>query len=254
MRPSFWDTVLPLIQGNRRERRLQRQQGGLLPEDYDRVQRDRRRDEMLAAQSSTGEALLDDAGSQPEFREEQVQQRVSEAKRQKRQQRKRWGGTTTLGGPEKLEHKFSTALFHISPQKLNLLAHQIAGKPIDFAIVQMQFSAKKAARRIKATLAMARDHAEAKGMDPATLVVAEAWVTKGFFFKAYDIKGRGRAGIKHRPMSRMSVVLRPGQTWEQRDAAELDKARRRVRSLGSGGVVRGSPKIVNGFQRPGWAW
>ena len=49
--PSFWDTVLPLIQGNRRERRLQRKQGGLQAEDYERVQRDRRRDEMMAAQS-----------------------------------------------------------------------------------------------------------------------------------------------------------------------------------------------------------
>ncbi|KAL4400157.1 mitochondrial large ribosomal subunit [Malassezia pachydermatis] len=251
---SFWDTVLPLIQGNRRERQLQRKQGGLLPEDYERVQRDQRRDEMLAAQSSTGDMLVEDAMDAPEFRDEDIKRRASEEKRQRRLQRKRWGGTTELGGEEKAEHKYSTAVFRISPRKLNLLANQIIGKPIDFAIVQMQFSAKRAARRVKATLVMARDHAEAKGLDPSSLVVSEAWVTKGMFLPRLDIKGRARMGIMHHPKARLNVVLRPGKTWEQRDEARLEKARRQVRSLGSGGVVRGSPKIVNGFQRPGWAW
>lgn len=249
--PSFWDTVLPLIQGNRRERRLQRKQGGLQAEDYERVQRDRRRDEMMAAQSADGEALIDEP--QMSF-DDAAQRRATDAKREKRLLRKRWGGLTAPGGEEKAEHKYSTAVFRISPRKLNLLANQISGKPIDFAILQMQFSAKRAARRIRSTLAMARDHAVAKGMDPRMLVVSEAWVTKGTFLKRLEIKGRGRVGILNHPQSRMNIVLRPGKTWEEREAQALERARRHSRSMRGGGVVRASPKIVNGFQRPGWAW
>ncbi|WFC93953.1 hypothetical protein MBRA1_000579 [Malassezia brasiliensis] len=252
-RTSFWDTVLPLIQGNRRERKLQRQQGGLLPEDYERVQRDQRRDEMMAAQSSTGDALVDDVLSSPQARSEEVEARRAEAKRTKRLLRKRWGGLDE-NGIEKQEHKYSTAVFRISPRKLNLLANQIIGKPIDFAIVQMQFSAKRAARRVRATLVMARDHAIAKGMDPSKLLVSEAWVTKGTYFARLEIKGRARHGIMHHPQAKLNVVLRPGKTWEEREEAALDLARRRMRRLGSGGVTRTNRKIVNGFQRPGWAW
>lgn len=252
-RTSFWDTVLPLIQGNRRERKLQRQQGGLLPEDYERVQRDQRRDEMMAAQSSTGDALVDDVLSSPHARSDEVEARRTEAKRTKRLLRKRWGGLDE-NGVEKQEHKYSTAVFRISPRKLNLLANQIIGKPIDFAIVQMQFSAKRAARRVRATLVMARDHAIAKGMDPTKLLVSEAWVTKGTYFARLEIKGRARHGIMHHPQAKLNVVLRPGKTWEEREEAALDLARRRMRRLGSGGVTRTNRKIVNGFQRPGWAW
>ncbi|KAI3627645.1 hypothetical protein GLX27_000683 [Malassezia furfur] len=252
-RTSFWDTVLPLIQGNRRERKLQRQQGGLLPEDYERVQRDQRRDEMMAAQSSTGDALVDDVLSSPQARADEVEARRAEAKRTKRLLRKRWGGLDE-NGVEKQEQKYSTAVFRISPRKLNLLANQIIGKPIDFAIVQMQFSAKRAARRVRATLVMARDHAIAKGMDPSKLLVSEAWVTKGTYFARLEIKGRARHGIMHHPQAKLNVVLRPGKTWEEREEATLELARRRMRRLGSGGVTRTNRKIVNGFQRPGWAW
>lgn len=252
-RASFWDTVLPIIQGNRRERQLQRKQGGLLPDDYERVQRDQRRDEMMAAQSSTGDSLVDDVLDSPHVRHESLEKERTEEKRAKRLERKRWGGLDE-NGVEKQEHKYSTAVFRISPRKLKLLADQISGKPIDFAIVQMQFSAKRAARRVRSTLVLARDHAVAKGMDPRTLTVSEAWVNKGTYFARLDIKGRARHGIMHHPQARMHIVLRPGKTWEEREAKQLETARRRVRSLGSGGVTRLNRKIVNGFQRPGWAW
>lgn len=253
-RAGFWDNILPLIQGNRRERQLQRKQGGLLPDDYKKIQEDQRREAMIAAQSYTGEALVEDSFDTPEIRSEEAQRRSADTKRERRLLRKRWGGLTAPGGVEKAEHKYSTAVFRISPRKLNMLAQQVNGKPIDFAILQMQFSAKRAARRIRSTLVLARDHAAAKGMDPRTLVVSEAWVTKGTFLARLEIKGRGRAGIMHHPRSRMHIVLRPGKSWEQREEEKIERARRHVRSMRTGGVVRGNPKVVNGFQRPGWAW
>ena len=71
-----------------------------------------------------------------------------------------------------LQHKYSTANFKISHRKLNMLGRQIAGKPVDHAIVQMQFSEKRASSRIMNMLVTARDHAyRYKGLDHDKLVV-----------------------------------------------------------------------------------
>lgn len=100
----------------------------------------------LGAISSDGDALLEDAETQSGVLQTQRRDQQQELlKRQLRQARKRWGG---LQSPE--EHKYSTATFKIGPRKLQLLADQISGKPIDLAILQMQFSAKRAASRVKA--------------------------------------------------------------------------------------------------------
>lgn len=72
------------------------------------------------------------------------------------------------------QHKYSTANFKISHRKLNMLGRQIAGKPIDYAILQMQFSEKRASKRIMNMLATARDHAgRYKRLDEGKLVVCE---------------------------------------------------------------------------------
>jgi hypothetical protein len=53
-----------------------------------------------------------------------------------------------------------------------MLGRQIAGKPIDYAILQMQFSEKRASSRIKSTLVTAKHHAmRYKRLDESKLVV-----------------------------------------------------------------------------------
>ena len=52
-----------------------------------------------------------------------------------------------------------------------MLGRQIAGKPIDSAILQMMFSEKRASSRIKSMLVVAKDHAAAKGLEEKKLVV-----------------------------------------------------------------------------------
>lgn len=62
----------------------------------------------------------------------------------------------------------------ISPRKLNMIARQLGGLPIDEAIVQMQFSPKRAAQTwVKSSLALARDHAINKGLSRDRLVIGE---------------------------------------------------------------------------------
>jgi hypothetical protein len=53
-----------------------------------------------------------------------------------------------------------------------MLGNQIADKPINYAILQMQFSEKRASKRIMNMLATARDHAvRYKNLDLDKLVV-----------------------------------------------------------------------------------
>ncbi|KAG9018202.1 hypothetical protein FRB90_011900 [Tulasnella sp. 427] len=148
------------------------------------------------------------------------------------------------------EHRYRTASFKISPRKLNLLSRQVAGKPIDLAILQMEFSDKRAAGRIKSMLCTARDHALVKGIRRERMVVSESWVNKVDALPRVDIKGRSRTGIKHHRYSRMHVVLKEGLTKEE----ELAKKRKKLlkRALVSAGVVREDVPIRN--PRPHWAW
>ncbi|CAE7103061.1 unnamed protein product [Rhizoctonia solani] len=148
------------------------------------------------------------------------------------------------------QHNYSTAIFKISRRKLNLLANQIAGKPIDTAILQMEFSDKRAARRIKSTLCLARDHAEMyKGLARDKLVVAEAWVSKGDYLQRVDPKGRGRMGRKHHPSARMSIVLKEGKTHAE--ILEQQRKYKLGRIVGAGFVREDKPIRNPG---PGWAW
>jgi len=149
------------------------------------------------------------------------------------------------------EHKYSTAHFKMSQRKLNKLGRQIAGKTIDYAILQMKFSEKRASTRIQSMLNLAKKHAvEYKGLNPGKLIVSQAWVTKGEnFHKRIDIKGRGRMGIKIHPEAKMSVVLREGKT-----VAELKKQAedRKLKRIVSAGYVRESVPLRN--MGPMWAW
>ena len=73
-----------------------------------------------------------------------------------------------------VQHKYSTAFFKMSHRKLNMLGRQVAGKPIDAAILQMVFSEKRASTRIKSMLCVARDHAEVyKKLTRSKLIVGE---------------------------------------------------------------------------------
>jgi len=158
-----------------------------------------------------------------------------------------------IASPKKTytEHKYSTANFKISHRKLNMLGRQIAGKPIDMAILQMKFSEKRASKRIKSMLAVAKDHAtKLKGLPEKKLVVAEAWVTKGpKVLKRIEPKGRGRMGIREHPDSRLHVVLKEGKM--RAELAQEERARK-LRRIVSAGITREDVPIRN----PGssWAW
>ena len=125
-----------------------------------------------------------------------------------------------------------------SVKKLVMLSRQIAGKSLDDAITQMQWSKKKMAAEIRYYLEEARDLAiaqrgmglgQAKGQlldkprkiqtkdgkwleiaDPTRMYIAQSWVGRGpWLGKSLDYKGRGRQGIIQHPSTSKFYRLIP---------------------------------------------
>ncbi|KAI9881506.1 MAG: 54S ribosomal protein L22, mitochondrial [Pleopsidium flavum] len=122
-----------------------------------------------------------------------------------------------------------------SVKKLGPLARQIAGKPIEAAIVQMRFSKKLAAREVKKHLVHARNEAivrrgmglgEAEGKkgegkvhielkngkkkivhDRTGIYVDQAWVGRGTYGREPDHRARGQINIMQNPYT--SELLPP---------------------------------------------
>jgi large subunit ribosomal protein L22 len=151
-----------------------------------------------------------------------------------------------------------------------MLGRQIAGKPIDHAILQMQFSEKRASSRIMNMLATARDHAARyKRLNEPKLVVgmyklvraafynhlsfykpAESWVTKGpKGASKLEPRGRGHYGIRTHPNSKLHVVLKEGKTLEERKAMERA---RKLKRIVSAAAVREDKPLRN--PAPTWGW
>ena len=97
----------------------------------------------------------------------------------------------------------------VSPQKLNLVAAMIRGKPVDKALAILTFSKKRIARDVKKTLQSAIANAENNhGLDIDSLVVAEAWVGKGLVLKRGRPRARGRFGPIKKPFSQLTIKVR----------------------------------------------
>ena len=139
-----------------------------------------------------------------------------------------------------------------SIKKLGPLARQIAGKPIEDAIVQMRFSKKKAAVDVKKLLEYARDEATVRrGMglgnvrlpaqereeqdgaaarqkavvvedrkgkkrivtDRTSIYVDEAWVGRGKYGQAPDFRARGNMNIMRTPETSKFVNIQLSFTF-----------------------------------------
>ncbi|KAI8672390.1 hypothetical protein NCS56_00701700 [Fusarium sp. Ph1] len=163
-----------------------------------------------------------------------------------------------------------------SVKKLTMLARQIAGKPIDEAILQMKWSKKKFAAEVRYYLEEARDLAIAqRGMglgkvngetlakpckiqtqkgkwleveDPTSIYIAQSWVGRGpWRGKRIDYKGRGRMGIIRHPSTSFTVLLKEEKTRIRQHEERTAKEQRK------GPWVHLPSRPVYG-QRPYYAW
>jgi large subunit ribosomal protein L22 len=110
------------------------------------------------------------------------------------------------------EARAVTRNLRISPQKLNLVAASIRGKPVETALADLTFSRKRIAADVKKTLESAVANAENNhDLDVDQLVVKEAFVGKGLVMKRWRPRARGRIGRIIKPFSRLTIVVREAE-------------------------------------------
>ena len=96
-----------------------------------------------------------------------------------------------------------------SAQKLNLVAAMIRGKKVDRALAELEFSRKRIAVPVRKTLESAIANAENNhGLEPDSLVVAEAYVGDGLIMKRFMARGRGHAARMEHTFSNLTIVVR----------------------------------------------
>ena len=97
----------------------------------------------------------------------------------------------------------------ISPQKLNLVAALIRGKPVQRALMDLEFSRRRISAAVKTGLESAIANAENNHqLDVDRLVVVEATVGKTFVMKRWRARARGRVASIQKPFSQITLVVR----------------------------------------------
>lgn len=97
----------------------------------------------------------------------------------------------------------------ISPQKLNLIAEQIRGKPVQKALMDLEFSRRRISDAVKTGLESAIANAENNHqLDVDRLIVSEATVGKAFVMKRWRARARGRVAPIQKPFSQITLVVR----------------------------------------------
>ena len=100
-------------------------------------------------------------------------------------------------------------MIRTSPRKLNEVAREIRGCPIDVADARLFGSRRRVARAVRKVLDSAVANAENNhGADVDRLVVAEAWVGKNLVMKRGIPRARGRFGPLLKPFSQITITLR----------------------------------------------
>ncbi len=107
------------------------------------------------------------------------------------------------------EAKAVARMLRVSPQKLNLVAQMIRGKPVDAALADLQFSRKRIAHEVRKALESAIANAENNHqLDVDDLIVAQAYVGKALVMSRFHARARGRASRVEKPFSNLTIIVR----------------------------------------------
>jgi large subunit ribosomal protein L22 len=107
------------------------------------------------------------------------------------------------------EAKAVARMLRVSPQKLNLVAQLIRGKPVSTALADLEFSRKRISREVRKCLESAIANAENNhALDVDDLVVSQAYVGKALVLKRFHARARGRGARILKPFSNLTIVVR----------------------------------------------
>ncbi len=100
----------------------------------------------------------------------------------------------------------------VSPQKLNLVAQSIRGKPVSKALADLSFSRRRIAVDVKKALQSAIANAENNhGLDVDRLVVADASVGPSLKMRRFRPAGRGRVHPYRKLFSNIEIIVREAE-------------------------------------------
>lgn len=95
-----------------------------------------------------------------------------------------------------------------SVQKLGLVCNLIKGLNVNEAMLQLQFSKKRAAKDVSEVLKSAIANAENNhGLDIDSLFVSQIFVGKALTLKRFHARGRGRAASIIKPYSKITIFV-----------------------------------------------
>ncbi|POW04225.1 hypothetical protein PSTT_10523, partial [Puccinia striiformis] len=178
--------------------------------------------------------------------------------------RKKWKTEFGTTNRDPACHNACSDLLVVSHKKLQKLADLINRHrmSVDQALIQMRFSHKAIAAKVLTVLLKAKQEAIERGFKSDRLVIAEAWVTKGFHTSELQVRARGRHGKMSHPTAKFNLVLR-----QSIDANKLALQRRLAlkeanRRLTQRGTFPGSPIRLPAdgviptsiAHRPFWGW
>lgn len=101
------------------------------------------------------------------------------------------------------KHRFA----RIAPRKARLVIDMIRGKPCDVAVEQLRFNGRRAAYFIRGVLRSAMANASEAEANVGRLVVTDARVDGGPYYRRWQPKDRGRAHPIARRTSHITVVV-----------------------------------------------
>lgn len=97
----------------------------------------------------------------------------------------------------------------ISPSKLNLVAKSVAGMKAGKAVLQLQFSKKKAAKHVLGCLNSALANAENNhDLDIDNIFIDRINVGKSLVMKRFRARARGRGAKILKPFSNLEIIVK----------------------------------------------
>lgn len=96
----------------------------------------------------------------------------------------------------------------ISPMKARRVLDLVRGKSVSEALAILKYAPQGAAKQVAKVVASAAANAENNfGLDPATLVVSEAYADEGPTMRRYQPRAQGRAFQIRKRTSHITVVV-----------------------------------------------
>jgi len=98
----------------------------------------------------------------------------------------------------------------MSPRKVRRVLDQIRGRSYREALIVLEFMPYRACEPVLKVLRSAVANAENNlGLDPATLIISEAFADQGPVLKRYRPRAQGRAYMIRKPTCHITVAVAP---------------------------------------------